>query len=117
MMADQDLTETDKNSLTKAKYDADIANKMNATKDTTYTVAGKCCESGDILMKDIVLPKAEPNDLLVMYTTGAYGFSMASGYNRLLRPAVVFVKDGKGRIAVKRESYEDLISLDCGAND
>ena len=117
LFVDGGMADNIRPALYQAKYNADIANKMNAEKDTIYTVAGKCCESGDILIKDIALPKANPNDLLVMYTTGAYGFSMASGYNRLLRPGVVFVKDGNARIAVKRETYDDLIALDCGEND
>lgn len=115
LFVDGGMADNIRPALYQAKYHADIANKMNAEKTTTYTIAGKCCESGDILIKDILLPEAQPNDLLVMYTTGAYGFSMASGYNRLLRPGVVFIKDGKARVAVKRESYDDLISLDCGA--
>lgn len=114
LFVDGGMADNIRPALYQAKYNADLANKMNVEKSEVYTIAGKCCESGDILIKDILLPKAETNDLLVMYTTGAYGFSMSSSYNRLLRPAVVFVKDGNARLVVKRETYDDLIALDCG---
>ena len=86
---------------------------MDEEKCETVTVAGKCCESGDILVENVRLPRAQTNDLLILYTTGAYGYSMASNYNRLGRPAVVFVKDGKVRFVVKRETYEDMCKLEC----
>ena len=98
--------------LYQAKYNADIANKMEQAKDCIYTVAGKACESGDVLIEDIALPKCEPGDLLVTYTTGAYGYSMASHYNKLLTPGVVFVANGKAREVIHRESYEHLIGLE-----
>lgn len=98
--------------LYEAKYHCEIANKMNETKTNYYEIAGKCCESGDILVHDAHLPKIETNDILVMYSTGAYGYSMASNYNRLNRPAVVFVKEGKIREVIRRETYEDQICLD-----
>ena len=86
---------------------------MDEEKSETVTVAGKCCESGDILVENVRLPRAQTNDLLILYSTGAYGYSMASNYNRLGRPAVVFVKDGKVRFVVKRETYEDMCKLEC----
>ena len=95
-----------------ALYRCDVANKMNAPRTDKVTVAGKCCESGDILAEDVMLPETEPGDLLVMYTTGAYGYSMASNYNRLGLPPVVFVKDGKARCVIKRQSFEDMWRLD-----
>ncbi len=98
--------------LYQAKYNADVANKMDQPKDTTYTIAGKCCESGDILIEDIDLPKCEPGDLIVMYTTGAYGHAMASHYNKLTTPAVVFVRDGKARYVIEPESYEHMNALE-----
>ena len=82
-------------------------------KHTIYTVAGKCCESGDKLIEEISLPKAEAGDILAVFCTGAYGYSMASNYNSLPRPAVVFVEQGNHRIVIKRETYEDLVKLDC----
>lgn len=95
-----------------ALYDAVIANKMGEKNVENYTIAGKCCESGDKLIEQISLPKAEPGDILAMFCTGAYGYSMASNYNRLVRPAVVFVENGKHQLAVRRETLEDIVHLD-----
>lgn len=95
-----------------AKYDAVIANKATAPKNATYTVAGKLCESGDKLIIDAPLQEVESGDILAMFCTGAYGYSMASNYNRVPRPAVVFVENGKHQLAIQRESYENLIQND-----
>lgn len=95
--------------LYEAKYDCDIANKMGADKTNCYTIAGKCCESGDVLIEDVMLPKAEENDLLVVYSTGAYGYSMANNYNKMRKPAVVFAKNGKARIVIRGEEYQDMM--------
>ena len=96
--------------LYEAKYDAVVANKMDMAKEDTVTIAGKCCESGDILIWDLKVPKLESGDTLAVMSTGAYNYSMASNYNRIPRPAVVMVKDGKDRVIVERETYEDLIA-------
>ncbi|PFR95449.1 diaminopimelate decarboxylase [Priestia megaterium] len=98
--------------LYQAKYEAVIANRMNDESDELVSIAGKCCESGDMLMWNVHLPKANPNDLLAMFCTGAYGYSMASHYNRLPKPAVVFVEDGEAQLVVKRETYEDIVKND-----
>lgn len=95
-----------------AKYEAVIANKASEAKTNTYTVAGKLCESGDKLIVDAQLQQAEPGDILAIFCTGAYGYSMASNYNRIPRPAVVFVENGKHQLAIQRESYENLIQND-----
>ena len=95
-----------------ALYSVDIANKIDSPKTEVVSIAGKCCESGDVLFKDVKLPKAEANDLLIVYTTGAYGYSMASNYNRFPRPAVVFVDCSSTKLAIKRETYEDLYRND-----
>ena len=95
-----------------AKYEAIIASKANDAKTSTYTVAGKLCESGDKLIIDAALQKAETGDILAMFCTGAYGYSMASNYNRVPRPAVVFVENGEHQLAIKRESYENLVVND-----
>ncbi|MEO4053279.1 diaminopimelate decarboxylase [Solibacillus sp. CAU 1738] len=95
-----------------AKYEAVLANKANEAKDSTYTVAGKLCESGDKLIIDAPLQKANPGDILAMFCTGAYGYSMASNYNRVPRPAVVFVEAGEHQLAIKRESYENIVQND-----
>ena len=109
---DGGMTDNIRPALYQAKYECDLANKMDAPKTQKVTVAGKCCESGDVLIEDCLLPVAEPGDLLVTYTTGAYGHSMASNYNKNVIPAVVFVKDGVAREVVKRQSLEDLLRLD-----
>lgn len=98
--------------LYEAKYEGVIANKANKVKEETVSFAGKCCESGDMLMWDISVPKVEPGDILAMFSTGAYGFAMASNYNRFERPAVVFVENGKAKLVVKRESLDDIIKND-----
>ena len=99
-------------SLYGAKYEVVIANRLNEKPQTLWRVAGKYCESGDILLKDIPLVEPQKGDILAVLRTGAYTFSMFSNYNRLRRPAVVFVSNGTSRLVVKRESLDDLIALD-----
>lgn len=91
----------------------DVATKMNLDKTEVVTVAGKCCESGDILAEDIKLQPSEKGDILAVYTTGAYGYSMSSNYNKLLTPGVVFVKDKKAFWAIKPMTYDELIAREC----
>jgi diaminopimelate decarboxylase len=95
-----------------AKYEAVIANKATSPQTATYTVAGKLCESGDKLIIDAALQEAVAGDILAMFCTGAYGYSMASNYNRVARPAVVFVEDGQHQLVVKRETYEHIVAND-----
>lgn len=76
------------------------------------TIAGRCCESGDLIQEDILLQRPERGDILAVLVTGAYNYSMASNYNRIPRPPVVMISDGKPYVAVKRESFEDLIRND-----
>ena len=96
-----------------SRYRALIANRMSAPLSETVTIAGKHCESGDILIKDAQLPPTEPGDILVVMGTGAYNYSMASNYNRLPRPAAVLVNNGEANLILQRESYQDLIRHDC----
>jgi len=96
-----------------ARYEAVLANRARDPAAETVTVAGKACESGDILIRDLALPPVSPGDLLLVFSTGAYHFSMYSQYNRNPRPAVVFLRRGKAELVVRRESYQDLINLDC----
>lgn len=110
LFVDGGMTDNMRVALYGAKYDCDLANKIGQQKINKYTIAGKCCESGDILIEDTMLPIAESKDLLVVYGTGAYGYAMANNYNKMRKPAVVFVKEGKARIVIRRESYEDLMS-------
>ncbi|WP_416327717.1 diaminopimelate decarboxylase [[Eubacterium] hominis] len=113
LFVDGGMSDNIRPALYQADYACDIANRMNEEKTEKVTVAGKCCESGDILVEDVMLPAAKQNDLLILYTTGAYGYSMASNYNKLGKPAVVFVKDGVVREVIKRESYQDMCAMDC----
>jgi diaminopimelate decarboxylase len=85
---------------------------MSAPLTETMTVAGKHCESGDVVIKDALLPKTEPGDILVVMSTGAYNYSMASNYNRIGRPAAVLVNQGEANLILKRETYQDLIGQD-----
>ena len=112
IFVDGGMADNPRYALYKAKYEAALANKMNADTNTVYTVAGKCCESGDMLVMDTKLPKAEQGDLLIVPSTGAYNYSMSSNYNRLPKLPVVFVKDGTSRLVIKGETLEDLIRQD-----
>lgn len=94
--------------LYKADYTAVIANKANRPASRIMTIAGRCCESGDLIQENTALQECEHGDILAVLATGAYNYSMSSNYNRLPRPAVVMVKDGTSRVVVKAETYEDL---------
>ena len=89
-----------------------LANRATEKPVKTYTVAGKCCESGDLLGENIPLPEAKVGDILAVLSTGAYNYSMASRYNRNPIPPTVMVKDGTARIIIKGDSLEDLIRND-----
>ena len=98
--------------LYQSQYTALIANKAAEPRSYRATIAGRCCESGDLLGENMLIQKPCRDDFLAVLVTGAYNYSMASNYNRLPRPPIVMVKDGKARLAVRRESYEDLIKND-----
>lgn len=106
---DGGMTDNIRPALYQAVYDGVVANRADAARDDVVTICGKCCESGDILIRDIAVAKPEAGDLFAIFSTGAYGYSMASNYNRNQVPAVVFVKEGKDRLVVKRQSYEDML--------
>lgn len=112
VFVDGGMTDNIRPALYQAEYEGVIANRINEKTEDLVTVAGKCCESGDLLLRDVYLQEAKEGDILAISTTGAYNYSMASNYNRIRKPAVVFVKDGESKVAVKRESYEDLIRND-----
>ncbi|HAR62742.1 MAG: diaminopimelate decarboxylase [Candidatus Margulisiibacteriota bacterium] len=95
-----------------AKYEAVIANKASLSGTNTYTIAGKFCESGDIIIKNILLPKVEIGDIICIFTTGAYNYSMSSNYNRFRKPAMVLLDNGNCTEILKRETYEDIIRND-----
>ncbi|MGX7419223.1 diaminopimelate decarboxylase [Carnobacterium gallinarum] len=109
---DGGMTDNIRPALYEAEYTGVLANRANDIATETYSIAGKCCESGDMLIWDLPLPKREQNDILAVFSTGAYGYSMANNYNRIPRPPVVFVENGIDYVVVERESYADLISLD-----
>lgn len=98
--------------LYEAQYETVLANNPRAELVEHVRVAGKYCESGDILSQNQALPATKPGDVLAMLDTGAYGYSMASNYNRNPRPAVVFAEKGTAQVVIKRETYDDLIHLD-----
>ena len=95
-----------------AKYFGMLANRMEEEADTVVSIAGKACESGDMLIWDLPLPQTTPGDKLAIFNTGAYTFAMASNYNRLTRPAVVFVENGEDFLAIRREIPEDFMRFE-----
>lgn len=109
VFVDGGMSDNIRPSLYEADYDAILANKMDEAAKVSYRVGGKLCESGDILIKRVDLPEAGPGDLLLVPSAGAYTFAMFSTYNKLARPGVVFVEDGKDYLAVKRDSLDDLV--------
>lgn len=112
MAVDGGMADNPRVALYQAEYEGLIANKAGQKSNKLVTVTGKCCESGDMLIWDIKLADPEPGDIMAIFTTGAYNYSMASNYNRLPRPAMVLLNDGKADLIVARETYADLISLD-----
>lgn len=95
-----------------SKYEAILANKAAQKPEETVSVAGKCCESGDMLIWDIQLPRVEPGDILAVSATGAYNYAMSMNYNRIPRPAMVLVGNGQADLILQRETYDDLIRND-----
>ncbi len=98
--------------LYKSNYTSVVANKATLPADEKVTIAGKCCESGDLIQENTLIQTAEVGDTLAVLSTGAYNYSMSSNYNRIPKPAVVMVHNGNPRIVVKRETYEDIIRND-----
>lgn len=109
---DGGMTDNPRYAIYRSEYDAVVANKAGEEKNELVTIAGKCCESGDLIGENMPLQHAEAGDILVVCATGAYNYSMASNYNRNLKPAVVMVKGGKSRLIVNRETLEDLVRND-----
>jgi len=112
IFVDGGMTDNPRTALYDAKYEAAVASKILDQAKNQVTIAGKCCESGDIIIRDIFLPDMECGDILCVSNTGAYNYTMASNYNRIPRPAVLFVRNGKAKVVVKRETYKDLIGND-----
>lgn len=107
---DGGMTDNIRPALYGANYECIVVNKVEENCKEKVTIAGKCCESGDILLKDVEISKTKSGDTLAVLTTGAYCYSMSSNYNKIPRPAVVLVKDGIGKVICKRQSYEELIA-------
>ena len=109
---DGGMTDNPRYTLYKAAYTVLPASRMRDEAELQYTVAGCCCESGDILQEDVPLPQLNRGDLLAVLTTGAYNYSMASNYNRVPRPPVVMLGEAGPYVAVRRETYEDMLHCD-----
>ena len=109
---DGGMADNPRPSMYQAKYTAQVANKLKNSDMETVTIAGRYCESGDILIENINLPKLEAGDILCVYNTGAYNYSMASNYNRVEKPAMVLVNNSLSDIIVYRETLDNLILND-----
>ncbi len=109
---DGGMSDNPRYALYESEYTVLHANKANNNYDFKCDLVGRCCESGDIIQKDILLPKSQRGDLIAVCTTGAYNFSMAMNYNRIARPPIVMLKDNENYIAVKRQTLDDIISGD-----
>ncbi|SEQ22125.1 diaminopimelate decarboxylase [Virgibacillus subterraneus] len=109
---DGGMTDNLRPALYQAKYEGVLANKAAQPVTDLVSVAGKCCESGDMLIWDLPVPEIGSNDILAVFSTGAYGYSMASHYNRFPNAAVVFVENGQDKLVVKRESFHDVVKND-----
>ena len=112
VFVDGSMADHIRTALYQAKYETALVDRMDETADHHYTLAGRACESGDILINDCVLPEVKINDVLCVFSTGAYHYSMSSNYNRLLKPAVIFVNKDVIRLVNKRETYADLLTQD-----
>lgn len=113
VFVDGSMADHIRTALYQAKYEAALIDRMDEPNSNHYTIAGRACESGDIIIHDCELPEVKLNDYLAVFTTGAYHYSMSSNYNRILKPAVIFVNNDKARVVNKRETYEDLVRQDC----
>ncbi len=109
---DGGMADNPRYALYNADYEIVVANKADKPRDMKVTVAGKCCESGDVIQENTMIQTPEVGDTLAVLATGAYNYSMASNYNRIRRPAAVMLKDGQSRLIIKRETFEDLVKND-----
>ena len=106
---DGGMTDNIRPSLYQAKYESILCNKVIDSFLEEIRICGKCCESGDVLIDSVKMPVCKSGDIIAVMSTGAYCYSMSSEYNKLLKPAMVMVNEGKSRLIIKREKYEDLI--------
>lgn len=112
LAVDGGMSDNIRPALYNARYEAVIANRPEDQADSVVSIAGKCCESGDMLIWDLPITAHKPGDILAVFCTGAYGYAMANNYNRIPRPAVVFVENGQAELVIERENYDDLIRHD-----
>lgn len=109
---DGGMNDNPRYALYKSKYEAVVANKADKPRDTKITLAGKCCESGDLIGEEMSIQQVEAGDIIAVLATGAYNYSMSSNYNRIAKPAVVMLKGGEPRIVVRRETLDDIVRND-----
>ncbi len=109
---DGGMTDNPRFTLYQSPYTVLLANRMNEEKDYKCTVAGRCCESGDIIQEDVLMPKPKRNDIIAVLTTGAYNYAMASHYNKVPKPAIVMIKDKEDFTVVQRETIEHMIATE-----
>lgn len=114
---DGGMTDNPRYALYESPYDAAAVDRPDRDRTQKVTIAGKCCESGDILIKDIFMPEVKAGDIIAVLATGAYNYSMSSNYNRIPRPPVVLVRNGRSRVIVKGEDYSDIIRNDIIPED
>ena len=109
---DGGMTDNPRYTLYQSAYTIRLANRASESADFLCTVGGRCCESGDLIQENVLIPKPKRGDILAVLVTGAYNYSMASNYNRVTKPPVVVLRDGKEIVAVRRERFEDLVACD-----
>ena len=107
---DGGMSDDPRYALYQSKYTVLLANRAGETPCVSYTVGGRCCESGDMIQEDVPLPQARVGDLLAVLTTGAYNYSMASHYNCVPKPPIIMIKDGKSYTAVRRETFLEMLA-------
>jgi diaminopimelate decarboxylase len=113
VMVDGGMTDNPRYALYKSAYTVINASRANAPADFVCTIAGRCCESGDRIAEDVSIARPEHDDVIAVLTTGAYNFAMSSNYNRVLRPALVVIANGQARVAVRRQTIDDLLALEA----
>jgi diaminopimelate decarboxylase len=106
---DGGMTDNPRYALYRAPYTVLLANRMGDPADFVCSIAGRCCESGDLIQEGVVIPRPVRGDVLAVLTTGAYNYAMASNYNRIPRPPMVMLSGGEDRLIVRRETFEDLL--------
>lgn len=109
---DGGMTDNPRYTLYQSSYTLALANKADAPADFVCTIGGRCCESGDLIQENVLIPKPQRGDILAVLVTGAYNYSMASNYNRVGRPPIVVLRNGNDILSVRRERFEDIVACD-----